>query len=125
MSQAMMMKNKNLWWKSTKFSRICQNEKIFAKQNTFETTKSLIWVILGCNCKKILSYLESANATFSRHKVSCKTKNFNHLGIFKLEFEKTIVIFEIINIELLKIQSFVKMLKSVNMGTKMPYLGYF
>lgn len=76
--------------------------------------------ILGCNFEKLLPDLKPASSTL----LKCKPK-MSYLDILKLKFEKTIVIFEIINIELLKIQSFVKMLKSVNMGTKMPYLGYF
>ena len=48
-------------------------------------------------------------------KSSCKTKrnkacdqNTHYLGAFKLEFEKTIVIFEISTIEIFKMQSFVQ-----------------
>ena len=48
-------------------------------------------------------------------KSSCKTKrnkacdqNTHYLGAFKLEFEKTIAIFEISTIEIFKMQSFVQ-----------------
>ena len=43
------------------------------------------------------------------------------LGFFKLEFQKTIVIFEINIFKLVKIQSFVPNKKKLN-GRTMPYL---
>ena len=48
-----------------------------------------------------------------------------YLGIFKLDFKKAIVIFEISTLEFVYLQIFVKKQKCLNLGTKMPYLGIF
>ena len=42
-----------------------------------------------------------------------------------LEFENTIVMFEISSHKFLKLQPLVQKWKSLNLGTKMPYLGIF
>ena len=49
------------------------------------------------------------------------------MAIFGLEFEKTVVIFEINTLEFVKKQNFVKnkKWKCLNLGPKMPYLGIF
>ena len=47
------------------------------------------------------------------------------LDIFGLEFEKTLVTFEISVLELLLLQSLIQKQKSVNLGPKMPYLDTF
>ena len=51
----------------------------------------------------------------------------SYLAIFGLEFEKTVVIFEISTPEFVKKQNFVKneKWKCLNLGPKMPYLGIF
>ena len=46
-----------------------------------------------------------------------------YLGVFGLEFQKTIFIFEISTLEFVKLQKFVKNLKWLNLGQQMPYLG--
>ena len=63
-------------------------------------------------------------------KSSCKTKrnkacdqNTHYLGAFKLEFEKTIAIFEISTIEILKMQSFVQKENSQIWVQKCLFLG--
>ena len=49
----------------------------------------------------------------------------SYLGIFGLEFWKTIVIFEISTFEFFKLQNFAKKQKCINLGPKMPFLGIF
>ena len=48
-----------------------------------------------------------------------------YLGIFMLEFSKTIVIFEISTFDIVLFQHFVKKQKCLNLGLKMPYLSIF
>ena len=45
------------------------------------------------------------------------------LGIFGLEYENNIVIFEINTLELVLLQNFAEKQKYLNLGPKMPYLG--
>ena len=47
------------------------------------------------------------------------------LGIFGLERENNIVIFEINTFEFVLLQNFVKKQKCLNLGPKMPILGIF
>ena len=47
------------------------------------------------------------------------------LGIFGLEFENNIVIFEISTLQFVYLQNFTKKQKCLNLGRKMPYLGIF
>ena len=47
------------------------------------------------------------------------------LGIFGLEFENNIVIFEISTLEFVQLQNFAEKQKCLNLGPKMPYLGIF
>ena len=49
----------------------------------------------------------------------------SHLGIFGLEFENNIVIFEISTLEFVKLQNFAKKQKCLNLGPKIPHLGIF
>ena len=44
---------------------------------------------------------------------------------FGVEFQKTIVIFEISTLKFLYLQSFAKKQKCLNLGPKLPYLGIF
>ena len=46
-----------------------------------------------------------------------------YLGIFGLEFSKTIVILEIGNPKFVYLQNFAKKQKCLNLGTKMPDFG--
>ena len=69
---------------------------------------------------------------FSKHKISFKNKNpkiWDHSclnGYFELEFQKTIVVFEISILEFIYMQSFIqKQKKTSNLGPKIPYLGIF
>ena len=48
-----------------------------------------------------------------------------YLGIFGLEFENNIVMFEISTLEFFQLQNFVKKQKLLNLEPKMPYLGAF
>ena len=48
-----------------------------------------------------------------------------YLGIFGLEFENNIVIFEINTLEFVKLLNPVKKWKCLTLGPKMPYLGIF
>ena len=49
-----------------------------------------------------------------------------YLGIFRLEFENNIVIFEISTLEFAQVQNFVKKKQNcLILGPKMPYLGVF
>ena len=48
-----------------------------------------------------------------------------YLGIFELEFENNIFIFEISTLELVYLQNFGKKQKCLNLGLKMPYFGTF
>ena len=45
-----------------------------------------------------------------------------YLGIFGLEFQKTIVIFEINSFEFVYLQNFAGKQNCLNLGPKMPYL---
>ena len=47
------------------------------------------------------------------------------LGIFGLEFENNIVIFEISTLEFVYFQNFMERQKHLNFGPKMPYLCIF
>ena len=73
---------------------------------------------------------EISTFKFFKCKVSCKTNFGNlrpktpHMGTFRLEFKKTIFIFEIKTLKFVKMQSF--MLKKKKLGTKIAiYLGVF
>ena len=48
-----------------------------------------------------------------------------YLGIFGLEFHKTIAIFEINTLEFVYLKIFAKKQKCLHLGPKMPYLGMF
>ena len=48
-----------------------------------------------------------------------------YLVIFRQEFLKTIVIFEIRTLKFVKLQNFSKKEKHLNLGAKMGYLGIF
>ena len=48
-----------------------------------------------------------------------------YLGIFQLEFEKHIVIFETSVLEFVLLRSWVQNYKSLNLRPKIPYLGIF
>ena len=48
-----------------------------------------------------------------------------YLGIFGLEFEKHIVIFEISTFEFIYMQSFMLNKKKLNLGPKLPFVGIF
>ena len=48
-----------------------------------------------------------------------------YLGTFGLEFENTIVIFEMCTLEFVQVKNFAKKTKMPKFGTKMPYLGTF
>ena len=47
------------------------------------------------------------------------------LGIFGLEFENNIVIFEINTLKFVQLQNFAEKQKCLNLGPDMPYLGSF
>ena len=47
------------------------------------------------------------------------------LGNFRVEFWKTIVVFEISTLKFVYLQNFVKKQKCLNLGPKMSYLGIF
>ena len=61
----------------------------------------LLWVFYEWNLKKILSYLKSASSNLSNYKNLGKNENtyldpkISYLGIFGLQFENEIAIFEI------------------------------
>ena len=46
----------------------------------------------------------------------------SYLGIFRLQFYKITVIFEINNLEFVELQSFIQNKKTLNLAPKMPYL---
>ena len=48
-----------------------------------------------------------------------------YLSIFRREFKKTIVIFEISTLEFVLLQNFEKKQKCLNLGPKIPYLVIF
>ena len=48
-----------------------------------------------------------------------------YLGIFGLEFQKTIVVFEVSSLEFVSLLNLVEKWKFLNLGPKMPYLGIF
>ena len=84
--------------------------------------KRLIWVLLGQNLKKILSYFKSGPSNFPICKISQKKKkkkilnlgpNRPYLGTFGLEFDKAIVNSEISILEFLKNES---LADTVNFG---------
>ena len=100
--------NAHLW--------ICQNEKVLDKINSNNKTNCdqtcLIWVFRQEFDKIIgIVYFKLKPSNFSKCKVSCKTKEISNLspkvhysGIFRLTFEKAIVIFEINTFEFFKSQ---------------------
>ena len=47
------------------------------------------------------------------------------LGIFGLEFENNIVIFEISTLKFVSLENFAEKQKCLNLGSKMSYLGIF
>ena len=100
----------------------------------FRTKNDLfIWVLLDWNLKRILSYLKSASLNLSTCKIlGKKQKCLNlvpkmpYLGIFGLEFENSIVIFEISTLEFIKLQNLEEKQKRLTLGPKLTYLfGYF
>ena len=46
-----------------------------------------------------------------------------YFGIFGLEFEKTVVIFEISTLKFVYLQNFAEKQKFLNLSQKVPYLG--
>ena len=60
-----------------------------------------------------------------KQKILTFLKKMLYLGIFGLEFERIIVIFEISALEFSLLQSLVQKKKSLNLGPKMPDLRYF
>ena len=78
--------------------------------------------------KKLLSYLKSAPFKLGICTISRNNKNAYicdqkcHLGIFRLEFQKTNVMSEISPLELVSLQHFVKKHKCLTLG---PNFGYF
>ena len=48
-----------------------------------------------------------------------------HLAIFGLDFQKTIVLFEINSLEFVKLQNFAKNQKCLNLGPKWPNFHIF
>ena len=49
----------------------------------------------------------------------------HNLGTFELELENNFVIFEISSLEFVLLENFEEKQKSLNLESKMPYLGYF
>ena len=48
-----------------------------------------------------------------------------YFGIFWLEFQKTIVVFEISTLEFVYLQNLARKQKCLNLGPKVPYFGIF
>ena len=76
--------------------------------------KSLISVFLGWNLKTTLSYMKSAPST-----------KMPDLGIFGLEFENNVLIFEICTLKFDYFLNFTLKQKGLNFRPKMPDLGLF
>ena len=49
----------------------------------------------------------------------------SYLGIFVLEFERTVVVLEISTLKFVKVQSFMENKETLSLGPKMPYFGTF
>ena len=87
---------------------------------------------------KMLEILKDYCHIWNQHPQICQTAKFlekmkmskfgtkNALfGIFWLEFENNILIFEISTLNFIKLQNFLEKWKCLNLGPKMPYLGIF
>ena len=92
------------------------------------------FVILGWNFKKLLPYLISGLSKWSKRKELGKNKNpyiwdqkKPYLGIFKLQLEKAIIIFEISTLKFASKQIFVQNKKKLQMWDQIPnsLFGYF
>ena len=76
--------------------------------------------------------MKSAPSNLLKYKISrknkigeiCNQRPF-YFGIFGVEFQKTIVIFQIRTFKFNLFQNFAKKQTSPNLGTKMPYLDIF
>ena len=86
-----------------------------------------IWVLLDKNLKKLQSYLKSAfqicqyenfHVKFKKKKKNLGPKLF-YLGIFGLEFGKTIIIFEISPLKFIK-NEFLTVIVNFGIGSAFP-----
>ena len=126
---------KNYCHKWNQHSRYFKNAKFCTKIKILKFgIKNPYFVILGWNVEKLLPYLISGLSKRSKCKELCKNKNpyiwdqkKPYLGIFKLQLEKTIVIFEISTLKFPSKQIFVQKKRIFKCGTKsqIPYLGIF
>ena len=88
--------------------------------------KCLIWVFLGKNFKKLLSYLKSASLNmWKTQKYLNLGPKMPYLGILGKNFKKTIFRFEISTLKFVYLQNFTEKQKCLNSGPKMPDLGIF
>ena len=91
----------------------------------------LIWVFLGWNLKKLLSYLKSALSSLSNGKTSQKNPKRLHLGpkmpsfFEKLEFSKKCCHITNQHPEFCLIAKFCKKPKMPKFGSKNALFGYF
>ena len=120
------IKNALFWYFGVKFwnivvifdistLKLVKSKELYQNKNPYiRDQKSLIWVFLSCNLKKLLLFLKSALSNLLINKVLCKKKETSnvepkipYLGIFGLRFWKTIVTFGIGTLEIVKMESFV------------------
>ena len=85
-----------------------------------------IWVLLDKNLKKLLSYLKSAFQICQYENFHVKFQRKKNLGpklfyldIFGLEFEKTIIIFEISALKFIK-NEFLTVIMNFGIGSAFP-----
>ena len=87
--------------------------------------------IFNLNIWKNYHHVWNQQSPVSQRWCSFCKKHFNiglkmvYLGIFGQQLQKSIVIFEISNLELVNMQNFVKNKKTSNLCSKVPYLGIF
>ena len=106
---------------------LLKKKKLLSFQRKFR-----IWVFVVGILKKLLPFSKSVPSNFPICEVSCRTKQYLHLGqkmmylgILRQEFEKVIVIFETNTLELVLSVKFSAKQKFLNLGGEMPYLGNF
>ena len=111
--------------------RICQNISCKTKQtSSFQPKMYCLCVVRREFEKEMLSYSKSARSKLFRCKVLLTKTTSNlgpklqELGIFKLENEKNIVIFDTSTLDYFKIQSFIQNTIFSNLGLRMLFLRF-
>ena len=113
--------------KSASSNRLKCNVLCNTKRFSSFRPKLPYWVVLSCNFEKLLTFdistLEVVKTESFMEKKRNKSWTKNALSeYFWTGISKSIVIFKIITLELVKLENSCKIKNPLNLGPKMPYL---